>query len=74
MNKFKDVVLCVYSLKNDARVYSHTTLKNKNKRIQMLKYNIKSINGKGTAVFARFAPFDNHTETDYIIEEYIRTQ
>jgi hypothetical protein len=38
-----------------AHLFSHTN--NLKKRLEMLKYNIESINGRGTAVFERFVPF-----------------
>ena len=74
MSQFKDVVLCVRSLINDARVYSHTTQKNKKQRARTLRYNVRSQNGQGTAIFPRFAVFRDHTDSDYVIEVYIRTK
>ena len=77
MSQFKDVVLCVRSLINDARyarVYSHTTQKNKKQRARTLRYNVRSQNGQGTAIYERFEVFRDHTDSDYVIEEYIRTK
>lgn len=74
MSQFKDVVLCVRSVKNSARVYSHTTQKNKKQRAGMLRYNVRSQNGQGTAIYERFEVFRDHTDSDYVIEEYIRTK
>jgi hypothetical protein len=72
MSTFKDVALCVVSKINGARVWSHTTAKNAKAREAMLRYNVSSINGQGTAIFERFVPFGNHTENDYIVERYNR--
>ena len=51
-----------------AFVYSKTS--NLSKRISMLKYNLASINGKGTAIFDRFVPFIGATESDVDFEIY----
>jgi hypothetical protein len=72
MSKFKDVILVVRSLKTGAWLPSHTTSKNAKIREAMLRYNVKSVNGQGTAVFTRFNIFKDHTDSDFVIEKYVR--
>ncbi len=51
-----------------ASVYSKTS--NLMKRIAMLKYNVASINGNGSAIFERFIPFIGATLSDVDFEIY----
>jgi hypothetical protein len=51
-----------------ASVYSKTS--NLTKRLAMLKYNLASINGNGTARFERFVPFIGATLSDVDFEIY----
>jgi hypothetical protein len=49
-------------------IYSRTN--NINQRLDRLRYNILSINGKGTAVFDRFNPFIGCELNDVSFEVY----
>lgn len=49
-------------------IFSHTT--NLKQRLEMLKYNILSINGQGTAVFKRFTPFIGADLSDVDFQVY----
>lgn len=51
-----------------AFVYSKTG--NLSDRLAMLKYNLASINGNGTAKFDRFIPFIGASESDVDFEIY----
>ena len=54
-NPLKKYVIRVVNPQNGAYVYSRTN--DVEGRIETLKYNVKSINGNGTAVFERFNGF-----------------
>ncbi len=53
----KQVTIHVVNKLTGEYVQSKTTRRNLEQRLGMLKYNVMSINGQGTAVFDRFKPF-----------------
>ena len=64
----KSFVIRAINTKTGEFIYSRTN--NVNQRLDRLRYNVASINGKGTAVFDRFKPFIGCDLTDVKFEVY----
>jgi len=64
----KSFVIRATNRKTGAHVYSRTN--NVKQRLEMLRYNILSINGNGAAVFDRFKPFIGCDLNDVSFEFY----
>ncbi len=65
---FKQYVIRAINPKNGAYVYSRTD--DVEGRTAMLRYNVASINGNGTAVFERFNGFVGCDPNEVIFEVY----